>query len=111
MSQPPSPEQRAAQMKEAIENAQRALERSKEFFEDNGLDGDKDFDSARRRFEQAAQQNVAEAQFMLGLMAELGQGMDKDLQAAQRWLKAAEANKYAAATKELKRVRKLLGGE
>ena len=26
MSQPPSPEQRAAQMKEAIENAQRAFE-------------------------------------------------------------------------------------
>lgn len=41
MSHSPSPEQRAAQMKEAIENAQRTLDRSKDFFEESGLNGEK----------------------------------------------------------------------
>ncbi len=42
MSQPSStPEQRAEQMKQAIEDAQRALNQSKSFFEDNGLNSDK----------------------------------------------------------------------
>ena len=77
MSQPPSPEQRAAQMKEAIENAQRALERSKEFFEDNGLDGvkaraflasnidDKSRAEAQRAFEQDMQDVEQEAREQL----------------------------------------------
>ena len=77
MSQPPSPEQRAAQMKEAIENAQRALDRSKGFFEEHGLDGekaraflesnsdDKSRAEAQRAFEQDMQDVEQEAREQL----------------------------------------------
>lgn len=41
MSPSPSPDQRAAQMRETIENAQRALERSQNFYEEHGLDSEK----------------------------------------------------------------------
>ena len=77
MSQPPSPEQRAAQMKEAIENAQRTLDRSKDFFEESGLNGekarafltssidDKSRAEAQRAFEQDMQDVEQEAREQL----------------------------------------------
>lgn len=41
MAQPTSSDERAAQIQEAIENAQQALERSKNFFEEHGLNSEK----------------------------------------------------------------------
>ncbi|QXL83618.1 hypothetical protein [Comamonas sp. NLF-1-9] len=41
MAHTASPAERAAQMQEIIANAQQALERSRHFYDDHGLDGEK----------------------------------------------------------------------
>ncbi|QEA13171.1 hypothetical protein [Comamonas flocculans] len=41
MAHTPSPEERAAQVREAIHNAEKALERGQRFFEEHGLDSEK----------------------------------------------------------------------
>lgn len=41
MAHTPSPEERAAQVQEAIRNAEKALERGQRFFEEHGLDSEK----------------------------------------------------------------------
>ncbi|MBK8857399.1 MAG: SEL1-like repeat protein [Opitutaceae bacterium] len=63
----------------------------------NGVGTEQDYFEAAIWFRQAAERNVPEAQYNLGLAYELGRGLTKDEALAVKWYRAASDQGYARA--------------
>ena len=66
---------------------------------------------ARRWFELAAQQNLAVAQYGLGMLYRDGRGVEKNLSQAYMWLELAASNGYVDAGQPLEAVSSQLSAE
>lgn len=66
----------------------------------------KEFDAASRGFLSAARAGDPTAQFYLGLMYNNGQGVERDVGEATRWLQQSAANGYAPARNVLRLLRR-----